>query len=235
MKNNATIALSAASFHPSSSPVPIPAPGEAGGKTGPGRPSCLNERMIEGLCLVIRETGMSDSGAAARMSLHPSTLSRWKKESPDLAILLRSAREDFRTAQLSVILDTARQGGATGWRAAAWLLERVFPEDYSPRAAERAKFQERFDAICASEQEGGEVALPHEGEALQNVKNEGDPTQPEQAPRFPGTRPVRASELPPPVTPLQNVKYPPSASTHTRKGQTGNNRGLHEAALPQPL
>jgi hypothetical protein len=27
-----------------------------------------------------------------------------------------------------------------GWRAAAWLLERIFPEDYAPRAADREKF-----------------------------------------------------------------------------------------------
>jgi hypothetical protein len=102
--------------------------------------------MIDALCSIIRETGASDSGAAARMSLHPSTLSRWKKESPSLAILLRGAREDFRAAQLEVIHATVRSGTATSWRAAAWLLERVFPEDYAPRAAERAKFQELYDA-----------------------------------------------------------------------------------------
>ena len=83
------------------------------------------------------------------MSLHPSTVSRWKREVPDLAILLRAAREEFRLAQLEVIYATAHAGHATSWRAAAWLLERIFPEDYAPRARERAQFQERFDAVCA--------------------------------------------------------------------------------------
>lgn len=168
-----------ASAHPSatcspsvsSAPAPAPLPGAPGVKAGRGRPSCLNGSMIDALCAVIRETGASDSGAAARVSLHPSTVSRWKRENPDLAILLRSAREEFRMAQLSIILETAQAGQATSWRAAAWLLERIFPQDYAPRAKERAQFQERFDAVCAAEEEGGEIALPAEGEELQNVKN----------------------------------------------------------------
>jgi hypothetical protein len=131
----------------------------------------LNEQTLDALCAVIRETGISDSGAAARVGLHPSTVSRWKRDFPDLAILLRSAREDFRQAQLSIIFAEAQAGRATSWRAAAWLLERIFPEDYAPRAAERAKFQERFEAMCASELEGGKIALPAEGEALQNVQD----------------------------------------------------------------
>src|SRR4051794_22800436 len=84
-----------------SSPAPAPGGGAAAEKTGPGRPSCLNAGMIDELCAVIRGTGVSDSGAAARMSLHPSTVSRWKREHPDLAILFRTAREEFRMAQLA--------------------------------------------------------------------------------------------------------------------------------------
>jgi hypothetical protein len=173
----------------------------------------LNERMIHELCAVIRKTGVSDSGAAARVSLHPSTVSRWKKEIPDLAILLRSAREDFREAQLAIIEEAAQAGRATSWRAAAWLLERVFPEDYAPRAAERAKFQERFEAICAAEEEGGAIALPHQGEPLQNVKYSAPLPAPAPEPEL--TLPLAAAPLGSardyrlPVTPLQNVKNSP--------------------------
>jgi hypothetical protein len=109
--------------------APAPAPSaDTPEHAGPGRPSCLNDRMIDALRAVIRDTGISDSGAAARVSLHPSTVSRWKKEFPDLAILLRSAREEFRSAQLELIMAMARAGHGTSWRAAAWLLERTFPE-----------------------------------------------------------------------------------------------------------
>ncbi|HEV7406278.1 MAG TPA: hypothetical protein VGO11_25240 [Chthoniobacteraceae bacterium] len=191
--------------------------------------------MIHELCAVIRKTGVSDSGAAARVSLHPSTVSRWKKEFPDLAILLRSAREDFREAQLAIIEAAAQAGRATSWRAAAWLLERVFPEDYAPRAAERAKFQERFDAICAAEDEGGAIALPTKAEPLQNVKNSAPlealahPAAPAPGPECELTLPLTtaprggAMDLRLPETPLQNVKNsalagpvcPPMLSTKT--------------------
>ena len=140
-----------------------------------GRPSAFNERMIDHLCTVIRETGVSDSGAAARMSLHPSTVSRWKRDFPDFALLLRTAREEFRAAQLEIIFEATRAGKAAGWRASAWMLERVFPQDYAPRAAERARFQERYEAECAREAEGGEIALPDRGEPLQNVQNSARP------------------------------------------------------------
>ena len=109
------------------------------------------------------------------MSLHPSTVSRWKRDFPDFALLLRTAREEFRAAQLEIIFEATRAGKATGWRASAWMLERVFPQDYAPRAAERARFQERYDAECAREAEGAEIALPDRGEPLQNVQNSAPP------------------------------------------------------------
>jgi hypothetical protein len=178
--------------------------------------------MIDALCAVIRATGVSDSGAAAQVSLHPSTLSRWKKENADLAILLRSAREEFRSAQLAVIVAKAEAGEATSWRAAAWLLERIFPEDYAPRAKERALFQERFEAICAAEEEGGAIALATKGESLQNVKNsppmppraeaQARVVSPARAPELDLTLPLGCSaargeiDFRLPETPLQNVK-----------------------------
>jgi hypothetical protein len=225
MKTNSLVDPSASSSASlSSSPQPTPSAGAPEAKTGPGRPSCLNERMIDVLCALIRETGISDSGAAARASLHPSTLSRWKKEFPDLAITLRSAREEFRAAQLSIIFETVHAGRATSWRAAAWLLERIFPHDYAPRAAERARFQEQFDAICAAEQEGGEISLPGRAEPLQNVKNSTPLPAPREAQAraaAPGAEPEcdltlplteaprgGAKEFRLPETPLQNVKNP---------------------------
>jgi hypothetical protein len=191
--------------------------------------------MASALCAVIRATGVSDSGAAAQVSLHSSTVSRWKREHPDFAILLRSAREAFRDAQLAIIMAKAEAGEATSWRAAAWLLERIFPEDYAPRAKERALFQERFEAICAAEEEGGAVSFPARGEALQNVKNSPRvPAQPQPQPRAAApeldvTLDLSAAplggaiDLHVPEKPLHNVKNspvggpicPPALSTKT--------------------
>jgi hypothetical protein len=183
------------------------------GKARPGRPSYLTERIVDELCAVIRETGASDSGAAGRVSLHPSTVSRWKREYPELVIALRSAREEFRMAHLELIMEKARAGEATSWRAAAWLLERIFPEDYSPRARERALFQERFDALCAAEEEGGALGLPDRVDPLQIVKNPvATPTRgleagaPRDLQNVKNAQPGNAPETDDAERPLQNVK-----------------------------
>jgi hypothetical protein len=136
--------------------------------------------------------------------LHPSTLSRWKRDCPDLAILLRGAREDFRQAQLDIIQREAQAGKASSWRAAAWLLERIFPEDYAPRARERAQFREQFDAACAAEEEGGAIALPDREEPLQNVQNSA--SLPSAAVRHPG----------PPLQIVQNAM--PAGPAHGESG-----------------
>jgi hypothetical protein len=186
-----TVASSSSSIPADSASAPAPVP------RGPGRPSGLNGPMLDLLCAVIRETGASDSAAASRAGVHPSTVSRWKRDCPDVAILLRAAREEFRQAQLSVIFAEAAAGHARSWRAAAWLLERIFPEDYSPRAKERALFREQHDAALAQEGEGSELVLPDapEGEPLQNVQNSRQPASPPPTP---------ASALPSKA--LQNVK-----------------------------
>jgi hypothetical protein len=130
----------------------------------------LNAQMLDALCAVIRETGASDSAAAARVGVHPSTVSRWKRDCPDFAIVLRAARGEFREAQLAIIHAEETAGRATSWRAAAWVLERIFPEDYAPRARERARFQEMYEAACAREVEGWEGA--GEGETMRQSDNE---------------------------------------------------------------
>ncbi len=165
--------------------------------------------MLDLLCAVIRETGASDSAAASRAGVHPSTVSRWKRDCPDVAILLRSAREEFRQAHLSVIFAEATAGHARSWRAAAWLLERIFPEDYAPRAKERALFQEQHDAALAREEEGSELMLPDapEGAALQNVQNAAQPA---------ARPPAQMDALPRKA--LQNVQYAPD--TPLSKGST---------------
>src|SRR4051794_2201735 len=93
--------------HPSATSVPSVSSVPPEPQHGPGRPTQLTARMGDALCEVIRRTGASDSAAAAQMCLRPSTVSRWKKQNPDFAILLRNAREYFRAAQLAIIEHTA--------------------------------------------------------------------------------------------------------------------------------
>ena len=119
----------------------------------PGRPTTYAQQIVDLLVAIIRSNGISDSGAAALAGVHPSTVSRWKREHPELVIALLQAREQFRDHHLSIIMRASEAKG--GWRAAAWLLERIFPADYHPKAAERERFQKirdkEYDDIEAAE------------------------------------------------------------------------------------
>ena len=107
-------------------------------------PVAISEKIVDLLYLLIRTRGLSDRCAAAIAGLHPTTLARWKREQPDFGVGLLQAREQFRDRHLSVIMKASEAKG--GWRAAAWLLERVFPADYHPKATERERFQKLEDA-----------------------------------------------------------------------------------------
>jgi hypothetical protein len=98
------------------------------------------------LCASVRQYGLSDSAAAVKNGMSASTLSSWKREFPEIALQLAQAREDCRTRYLDTIEKAAQADNARGWRAAAWMLERLFPGDYSPRMKERIAhhhFEER--------------------------------------------------------------------------------------------
>jgi hypothetical protein len=94
---------------------------------------------------VIRQFGVSDSAAAVKVGMSASTISRWKREFPDLAQELQQAREECRIHHLQVIIDHSQAEGGRGWRASAWLLERLFPGDYSPRMRERFAYENLED------------------------------------------------------------------------------------------
>ncbi len=211
----ASAALSA-SPETTGSPAPAPSPGGPGPAVG--RRSGLNAQMAEALCAAIRETGASDNAAAARVGVHPSTVLRWKRDCPDFSILLRVARGEFREAQLAIIYAEEAAGRAASWRAAAWVLERIFPEDYAPRATERARFQELYEARCPREVEGwegeGETIRQSDHETIrgeacdrggENVQNAGTSTA--QPATHGSGLPVRA---------LQNVQNPSEGSHEPR-------------------
>jgi hypothetical protein len=122
-----------------------------------GRPTKLTAKVSRAICDAIRE-GLSIDGASAKGGIHPSTFHDWiargvAGEQPfaDFAEQAAQARahvearllesvewaagERIRLRALGsgesaeVIEDVERD-----WRAAAWLLERKFPEAYGNRA-----------------------------------------------------------------------------------------------------
>ena len=92
---------------------------------------------MERLCEAIRRGGMSDTRASLTLGIRRSTLSGWKKEHPELDEWLAMAREQFREAKLAIVDEATTRDGRPDWRAAAWALEKVFPEDYGKPARPR--------------------------------------------------------------------------------------------------
>ncbi len=96
-----------------------------------GRPTSFTDETVDLICHFIREEGLSVSAAAARANIGVATISRWRERHPELVDDLACAREEFRAAKLAIIRHATMHDGRPDWRAAAWELERRFPEDYA--------------------------------------------------------------------------------------------------------
>jgi hypothetical protein len=183
-----------------------------------GRPRTFTPAIAEHLATLISQTGLSDSAAARQLGLSTSSLGRWKQQCPEFAIVLLQAREAFRLTQLDLIL-AASQAPGSGWRAAAWLLERVFPEDYHPNATQRAKHEElaaprREEALALAFPETEEpeteepIAPPATVPASQNSQNSPPSTRHAEPPLG------AATSYPFTVIPSQNSQNSPPAALH---------------------
>jgi hypothetical protein len=187
-------------------------PNPAPSTRGTGRPSTFTPAILEALTTLIAQLGLSDSGAAKACGLSTSTLSRWKHEYPDLALALFQARCHFQRTQLDIIL-AAAQNPRTGWRAAAWLLERIFPEEYCPRAAEREKFRrlaaENEAELDASLEAAPSNAHPH---PLPQTPVETTPSAPlPKIPETPASTPLSSRPILP-ITAKINRIHPEAAA-----------------------
>ncbi len=102
----------------------------------PGRPSKLTPQTMA-LILAAIKCGASNKIACAAADIRPETLCAWKRraeERPDseyaqFAQQLTRARDEGRVSRLAIIHKAAKMD----WRAAAWLLERDMPDEFSMR------------------------------------------------------------------------------------------------------
>src|SRR3954469_16828155 len=120
----------------------------------PTRPSEYAPQVIDMECNPIREVGMSDSAAAESTGMSSSTISRWKQKYPEIVPRLQEARQECRMRHLRNIERLADSDKpAVSLRASIWILERVFPEDYAPKASERQAHRESREWLRAREAE----------------------------------------------------------------------------------
>lgn len=81
----------------------------------------------------LRASGLTDADVAAGIGVHRATLYRWLAD-PDTEVKralcdsLKKANAGFKRTMLVAIRD-ASEDGPENWAAAAWLLERKWPQE----------------------------------------------------------------------------------------------------------
>jgi len=91
-----------------------------------GRPSKYNEVAVAAIVSAIK-AGATYEHAAAAGGIHYDTFNEWRKAIPDFSEAIKAAEGDAARLLLGKIQAAASEGA---WQAAAWILERRWPEQY---------------------------------------------------------------------------------------------------------
>ncbi len=97
-----------------------------------GGPTVLTPEVEDKIIGVIRDVGMSFRMACAYAGISDDTLARRRKADPKFAARIEHAREMCKAKLLTQIVAAA----PTNWNAAAWTLERLWPEEFGRRRLE---------------------------------------------------------------------------------------------------
>lgn len=103
-----------------------------------------SQRVIEVLKL-----GMTQQAACNVAGIHVDTFHEWMKKHPEFAEAVKSARDDGKAEALELIKAAAKD--PRHWQAAAWYLERSFPQEYRQRVGvdvDRAQLEAEVRAMA---------------------------------------------------------------------------------------
>ena len=83
----------------------------------------------------LKRSGANDCDIAAFLGVHPSTFSHWlnhprTENQRQLCQALKRDETEYKGALLTIIAKSAQE---RDWKAAAWLLERKYPDEYGRR------------------------------------------------------------------------------------------------------
>jgi len=92
-----------------------------------GRPPVLDEGKRREICAILA-VGCSRETAAKYVGCHRTTITKTAQRDDDFALALAQAESKYEILHLSHINKAATEGRY--WRAAAWALERKYPDRY---------------------------------------------------------------------------------------------------------
>ncbi|MBI3838663.1 MAG: hypothetical protein HY288_12115 [Planctomycetia bacterium] len=96
----------------------------------PGRPPVLDDVKKREICAILA-VGCSRAVAARYVGCHPGTIRNTALREEEFALQLEQAESKHEILHLSHINSAAKEGRY--WRAAAWALERKYPDRYAQR------------------------------------------------------------------------------------------------------
>lgn len=85
-------------------------------------------KLLDEILQTIRE-GQPITRAARLCGVNPATVHRWREEDPDFGEALEEALE----FQVAVLTRKVDQASDTDWKAAAWRLERLRPDEFGSK------------------------------------------------------------------------------------------------------
>lgn len=77
--------------------------------------------------------GYTQDGAASMADIHISTFHNWLNNKPEFFEAIKKAHEQRKAKWVKCIQNAAMEPKT--WQAAAWLLERFYPDDFAKRDA----------------------------------------------------------------------------------------------------
>ena len=132
----------------------------------------LTDEMVRQMA-ELKADGLSNKDICRAVGIHESTLYRWLagkgKLHRALSESLKKAEAEYKRTLLATIREAAMKRNGQ-WTAAAWLLERKYPEEYAQGARERADAGEAAPQIvlgvAVAPIKGGEADGSGEGGAV---------------------------------------------------------------------
>lgn len=89
------------------------------------RPSKYSKEILEALCKWIR-SGNTYKDACMIEGISYQTFNEWRNAKPEFSDAIKKAEAMCKAVRIALVL----KAGQKSWQAAAWYLERRFPEEY---------------------------------------------------------------------------------------------------------
>ncbi len=132
--------------------IPAPPPTVLSGNAG--RPSILSDELQEAIVADVRR-GLTYDDAAALNGIGRSTFHDWFKQGRDgvserlvaFATAVTRARSEARRDAVANVRAGVMMNLTPDWKAEAWWLERMYPQEYGPQAAVHVKVVKELEAM----------------------------------------------------------------------------------------